>query len=383
VSLCLGLTLSVIGPTAPALAAHLRIHDADLGPVFTANFLAATMTTVASSPLYNRLGARTVYPLGIVLTAIGLYGEGAAATLPFLIFSAAVAGLGIGIVNVAGAVVATSLYPRHREAVLNASNVAFGAGAFLAPLLVGLALTHGGLYMPVYDAIALLLIVPLAPLVLGLAPAVHDSKGEIGQPSLRVLLGLRALYAPILIGFLYLGMEIGFAGWVVAIVQKSAHLSLPAATPAASAFWLLLALGGAPTVWGLRRGAAPQTFIVLGALATAAGAALLAAFGGNAAAALVCCGLVGLGMAPILPLALAIAVREVEAARPGATGVATSAVFTAGQLGAATIPALQGLLVPLGAAPALGLTCVSALGIAAAARRMATPRLADSPPQVR
>lgn len=351
--------------------------------MFTANFLTATVTTITSSTLYNRFGARAVYPLGILLTAVGLWGEGSAATLSFLILCAAIVGLGIGIINVAGAVIATSLYPQHRESALNATNVAFGAGAFLAPLLVGLALTHLGLYVPVYDAIALLLIIPLVPLILGLAPAARVPSTGKGLPSPQVLLGLRTLYAPVLIGFLYLGMEIGFAGWVVAIVQKSAHLSLPAATPAASAFWLLLALGGIPTVLGLRRGATPRTFIVLGGLTTAFGAVLLTLLGGNAAAALVCCGLVGLGMAPILPLALAIAVSESEGQRLGTTSMATSAVFTAGQLGAATIPALQGLLVPLGAAPALGLTCIAALGIAAVARFTFTPRSADSPRPVR
>ncbi|HEV2404162.1 MAG TPA: hypothetical protein VGR88_01850, partial [Ktedonobacterales bacterium] len=50
-----GIVLSILGPTAPAIATRLDLPVSALGVLFTASFLAATAATVASGALYHRV----------------------------------------------------------------------------------------------------------------------------------------------------------------------------------------------------------------------------------------------------------------------------------------------------------------------------------------
>ena len=378
-SLGTGVVLSILGPTVPAIAARLGVPESALGVVFTAGFLAATVTTAAAGALFDRIGARVLVPSGLAAMALGLLGEGTATVLPLVVLAAVVAGTGNGIINVSVSAAAARLYPTRRDTVLTWLNVCFGIGAFLTPLAAGLSLARLGGYTPAYIAGTAILALPILPLILGLpsssAGAVRPSSGHAA--SIYLLLRDRNLRLLMAIAGLYLGAEIGFGGWIVSIVAGMTHLPPAQLAPAASAFWICLALGGVPTTLLLQRGIPPRRLIVLGALLAAAGAALLLIVGGSVALAIVCCALIGLAFAPILPLATALAVGQ--GAADGSDGARIAAVFTTGQVGAATLPALQGALLATGAGPALGLTAACGLAMAGLAA-MVTPTQHERPP---
>ncbi|HEX8036371.1 MAG TPA: MFS transporter [Ktedonobacterales bacterium] len=363
-SLGTGVVLSIVGPTVPAIAARLSVPEATLGIIFTANFLAATITTMASGVLFNRIGGRTLVPAGLAAMVLGLLGEGTAGTLPLIVLAAIMAGVGTGIINVSVNASAARLYPTRRAAVLTWLNVCFGVGAFLTPLAAGLSLVRLGGYTPAYIAGAVIVALPILPLILGL-PASDSSaaaRSTSGLTAVLTLLRDRTLRLMMLLAALYLGAEIGFGGWVVSIVARMTHLPPAQLAPTASAFWICLAAGGAPTTLLLRRGVPPRRLIVLGALAAAIAAMLLLVVGGSVPLAIACCALLGLAFAPILPLATSLAVGH--GAADGSDGARIAAVFTIGQIGAATLPALQGALLGIGVGPALGMTAACGLGMA-------------------
>jgi len=369
VSFGTGCLVSVVGPTVPALALALHVREDSLGVVFGANFLLASAGTALSGRLFERLGPRLLLPAGIFAMALGALGEGLAPSLLLLTLAAGLAGVGTGVMNVGINATASYLYPERRERVLNAINALFGAGAFLAPLLAGLALARVGAYLPAYAAVAVLLALPLLPLLRGLPRqgAAPDEQGD----DMRALLARRALWAPIAIGFLYLGAEIGFGGWIVAILQRAARLSPRDAAPAVAVFWLFLALGGIPTGYLLRHGVAPGRIVQGSAALAALASATLIVCGGVVPVAVTACAMVGLFFAPIFPLNIAAAVHAVGAREAGAVGGATSLVLVAAQLGAATTPPLQGLLLRVGFGWALAVTCGCSLLILAV--QSATP----------
>lgn len=366
-SLGTGVVLSIVGPTVPAIAAHLGVSEATLGIVFTANFLAATITTVASGALFDRMGGRMLVPAGLAAMALGLVGEGTAAVLPLIVLAATLTGVGIGVINVAANAAAARLYPTQRASVLTWLNVCFGVGAFLTPLVAGLSLVKLSSYTPVYIAGAVILAVPIIPLILGLPEAASSGaiRPSAGIANLLTLLRDRTLRLMMALAVLYLGAEIGFGGWVVSIVARMTHLPPAHLAPTASAFWICLAAGGAPTALLLRRGVPPRRLIILGAVAAAVAAMLLLVVGGSVLLAIACCALLGLAFAPILPLATSLAVGQ--GAADGSDGARIAAVFATGQIGAATVPALQGALLGLGVGPALGLTAACCLAMAALA----------------
>lgn len=366
-SLGTGVVLSIVGPTVPAIAAHLGVPEAALGIIFTANFLTATIATAVSGALFNRLGGRVLVPVGLVTMVLGLLGEGTAGTLPLIVLAAIMAGVGTGIINVSVNAAAARLYPARRAAVLTWLNVYFGVGAFLTPLAAGLSLVRLDGYTPVYIIGAVIVALPILPLLLGLPAPDSSAAGRLATflPALRTLLRDRTLRLMVVLAALYLGAEIGLGGWVVTIVARMTHLPPAQLAPTASAFWICLAIGGAPTALLLRRGVPPRLLIMLGALAATVSVLLLLAIGGSMPLAIVCCALLGLAFAPILPLATSLAVGK--GADDGSDGVRIAAVFTVGQIGAATIPALQGALLGIGIGPALGLTAACCLVMAALA----------------
>lgn len=361
-----GVVLSILGPTVPAIAAHLHVPEAALGILFTANFLIATMATAASGALFNRIGGRSLIPAGLVAMALGLVVQGTAATLLLVTLGALLAGAGTGIINVSVNAAAVRLYPTRRDSMLTWLNVCFGIGAFCTPLAAGLSLTRLGGYTPVYVAGAVILLVPIFPVMRGLpAPASEAPHMPSERGTLRRLLRDSNLRLLVVLAAVYLGAEIGFGGWVVSIVAALTHLPPAHLAPVVSAFWICLAAGGAPTVFLLRRGMRPRHLIILGALAAAVEALLLLVVGGSVPLAIVCCALIGLAFAPILPMATALATAQ--GAADGSDSARLAAIFTVGQIGAATLPALQGALLGAGPGLALGLTAACALAMAALA----------------
>lgn len=361
-----GVVLSILGPTVPAMAVHLGVSEAALGAIFTANFLAATATTATSGALFNRIGGRTLIPAGLAAMALGLVDEGTAATLPLVALGAVVAGAGTGVINVSVNAVAARLYPEWRGAVLTWLNVCFGVGGFVTPLVAGLSLTRLGGYAPAYLAGAVILALPILPLLRGVpASASKPACPPTERTSVLMLLRDHNLRLLMALAGLYLGAEIGFGGWVISIVAAMTHLPPSHLAPTASVFWICLAAGGAPTVLLLRRGIHPRYLIVLGALAAVAASILLLVLGGSVAPAIACCALIGLAFAPILPLTTALAAGQGDA--DGSDGMRVAAIFTVGQIGAAALPALQGALLGAGPELALWLTAACALAMAALA----------------
>lgn len=364
-----GVVLSILGPTAPAIAGRLRAPVADLGVLFTASFLAATLATVICGALYRRVGGRSLIPLALATMALGLVDEGTLATLPLIALGAFLTGTGIGIINVYVNATATRLYPEWRETALTLLGVCFGAGAFLTPLVAGLSLARLGGYTFVYLVGAVVLALPIIPLMRGLPAAASSvSQGGDWRAGMRSLLRDRTLRLLMALTGLYMGAQIGFGGWAVSIVSAMTRLPAARVAVAASAFWLCQAVGGASTVLLLRRGASPRRLIILGSFGAAAGSLALVALGHSLLLAVACCALVGLAFAPILPLTMALA----SSADPhGSDGPRLATLFTTGQAGAAILPPVQGALLATSIALPLWLTAACALGMAALAVRVA------------
>ena len=367
-----GVVLSIVGPTAPAIATRLRVPEADLGVLFTASFLAATLATVACGALYTRFSGRALIPIALGAMALGLVDEGILTTLPLMAVGAVLTGTGIGIINVYVNATATRLFPERRETTLTLLGICFGVGAFITPLAAGLSLTGSGGYTRVYVGGAVALALPILPLLRGLGashpPAARPSSRRAGLLTLLRDRNLRLLMA---LAGLYMGAQIGFGGWVVSIIAAMTHLPAARVAVADSAFWLCQAVGGALTVLLLQRGASPRRLIILGSFGAAGGSLALLALGHSAPFAVLCCALVGLAFAPILPLTMALAA---SGDANGSDGPRLAALFTTGQLGAAIIPPLQGALLATSTALPLWLTAACALGMVALAARVSIAR---------
>jgi MFS family permease len=141
--LILGWGGGALGPALPWLAGHWGVRLDEAGALFTMNFLGACGTVALSGVLLDRVGRKPLLVAGALLLMMGLLGVGLAPSLPVALASALLLGLGFGCLDVTLNVFVADLYPGARDAALNLMNTAFGAGALVGPLSVGVALKLG------------------------------------------------------------------------------------------------------------------------------------------------------------------------------------------------------------------------------------------------
>jgi fucose permease len=221
---------------------------------------------------------------------------------------------------------------------MNGLHFFFGAGAFLAPMIIAQSLLRSGEIRWGYWLIALLML-PLAVWALRLpspADRAEREKDSSGRAN-PVLVGLLAA-----LFFLYVGAEVGFGGWIYTYTLALGLVEGTSATARAayltSAFWLALTAGrllAIPVATRLR----PSQILaadILGALASVAlilwgPQTLLVVWAGTLST--------GLFLASIFPTLISFAER-----RMAITGRVTRWLFVGSGAGGMLLPWLIGQL---------------------------------------
>lgn len=334
----LGVADAFLGPALAHLTNRWGVALADGGILFTMLFSGSCLAVLATSKLLDRLGLQMVLGISSLLLAVGLIGMAFAPTLGIAIIVSLVLGLGVGGLAVALNLLTAALYPATPNVALNMVNVLFGAGALIAPLLVGA--TNGipsGFEVATFALGVVALLTTLGFTLLPL-PGQYTQGAEVVQaPALRTLLRDRYVFILTITFFLYVGAEVGFGGWVYSFATSGAHLDVGGATLIVDAFWLSFTLGriGASLV---ARFITARTMVIGGAALSAGGGLVVALFNFSPVLLFIGAVLVGVGCAPVFPTSFALATmyRSDWAASASSIGV------LGGTLGAAILPFIQG-----------------------------------------
>jgi FHS family glucose/mannose:H+ symporter-like MFS transporter len=340
-----GVGTVLLGCLLPVLAAHWGVHDARSGSLFAAQFAGS-----ASGGFLTRGRYRVTLAAGLALAAIGAFiipQVGAVGALPaFFCF-----GLGLGLTMTASNVLVSTQYKEHRGAALSLLNFSWSAGAVAGPLLVarGLSALHlAGIFRVVGTALALMLV------LLGLMVAGDPQPGNETATSVhRVKPQVKLIAFFAVMGFLYVGVENAFGGWVASYANRSLGVSAAQAAGIASIFWLALLAGR-----GLSSGVllfVPERVLYPAAIAAATfgiGVTLTwhSVLGMGIGAVVT-----GLALAPVFPLNLSLYVtRAGEISNAGTmlalTGLGGSVLpWLTGVISGRSGSLQLGLLVPIGA----------------------------------
>ncbi|HUS16299.1 MAG TPA: MFS transporter [Chloroflexia bacterium] len=368
--LVLGVSGAAIGPALPWMAEHWHVRLEDAGVLFTMLFTGACVTVPLSGVLLDRVGRKPILVAGLSLMGAGLAILGFAPDLAWAVGGTLVLGLGWGCLDVTLNVFVADLYPASREAALNLTNVAFGFGALVGPLLVGVALQLAA--TPQVVLLVLSVLGGVAALVFAFlvfpGRAVPAGPAPLTGPVLRqpYVLAAAAMF------FLYVGLEIGFGGWAYSFAALGAHLDPAPAALVVSTYWIAFTLGRAAA--GLLSHRVAGAHLVLGgALLSAAGAAAVALAPGNAAVLFGGAVLLGAGFAPVFPTAFGLA----TARYPATAGAVSSVLVMGGTLGGTVLPYLQGRLLAAGGvgatAASIAVLALLVAGIQLMLGRMAVP----------
>lgn len=341
-------------PHIPAVKASHRLSDGQLGLVLLAMAAGAVLALPLAGGLVARFGSRRV----TAAAAIGF-----CLALPLPLASPAVvwlclALLGLGAANatldVAMNAQAILVERRYGRAIMASFHGLFSlggvAGAAFAGLTMGLGVADR-LHLPAVAAGGLVAVVAALPALL------PSERGTAGGPAFarpsRALAGLGTL------AFLGLLAEGAMADWSAVYLRDALATTPAVAAQGFAAFSLTMAAGRFVGDRVVARFGPARVLRASGAVA-ALGLALGLALG-EPRAAILGFGLVGLGIANVVPILFSAAGRV----RGGEAGMVLAAVATTGYLGLLAGPPLIGFAADLAGLPAaLGL--VSAAGAAIA-----------------
>ena len=205
----LGMVSASLGPTISALADQTQVSLSQISYLFTARSLGFMLGAVVIGRSYDRIAGHPVITLMLLLIAGMMALVPTTASLGFLIPIMFLIGIGMGGVDLGGN---TLLVWLHRERVgpyMNGLHFIWGAGAFLAPIIVAQTLVDDNIRWAYW-----LLAVTILPVTLWLPrltspQAKPDEGGAQGAPGAPLLLGLVTAFF-----FLCVGAEVSVSGWI-------------------------------------------------------------------------------------------------------------------------------------------------------------------------
>lgn len=305
-----GALQAMYGPAFPGLIERFGVGVDTVGTTVVLHFGGAFVATVASAVLLTRVGYRRTLIAAGTISVAGVTLVALAPGWSWLLVGAALAGVGIGLLNLAFNLLVARVFADDAAPVLNLLSALFGVGALLGPLAVGAA--GASLRAPFLGVAAIVTVAT----VLSLRAPVPDARppDRTVRPPWLAAVGFSLLYA------LYVAVESGVASWETVHLEPS--LGARRAAFLTSMFWLALTLGRLAVI-PLAARVRPRTLVLASSVAglAALAAAHVLAWAPVAYAA------AGLAFAPVFPTTLAwierVFPRRSERIVPIALAVAT------------------------------------------------------------
>jgi len=330
--LALGLTVGSLGPTLPSLAKQTHVGLSAISYLFTARSMGYVLGSVRGGHLFDRRSGNPVMAVMLGLMAIMMALVPLVPYLWLLLVVMIILGAAESALDVGGNTLLTWVHGNRVAPFMNAIHSFFGVGALIAPIVVAQTAAFKRPMTHSYFVLALL-ILPVAIYTLRLASpvpvaAVNHEMSPLANTRLAFLIAFFL--------FLYVGAEVGFAGW---IFTYATELKLSAASTAAyltSLFWGSLTLGRVVTIpIAVRFSPRSILMVSLGGCLLSLGLILVSPE--SFAAVLIGTICLGLSMASIFPTMLSLASRRVKM-----TGQLTGWFIVASSAGAMLIPLVIG-----------------------------------------
>lgn len=330
----LGLAASVIGPTLPGLAEHVKSTLSQISYLFVLRSLGYLGGSMLAGRLYDRIRGHPLMVLVILIIAVAMALVPVIPSLWLLAGVILVLGAAEGVLDVGGNTLLVWLHREKMGPFMNGLHFFFGLGAFLSPVIIAQTIARTGDINWAYWILALLMLPSAGWLSRLSSPApIVATQAAPQRPALPVLIFMLALF-----DFLYVGAEVAFGGW---IFTYATALNLGNAVVAAyltSAFWGAMT-GGRLISIPLATRYSPWTILLVDLLVLLGSIGIILIFPDSFTFLWVGTIGAGLGMASIFPTVLAVAERHMTI-----TARVTSWFFVGSSLGGMTLPWLIGQL---------------------------------------
>ncbi|XP_048151916.1 sodium-dependent glucose transporter 1 [Corvus hawaiiensis] len=337
----LGMSIAVLGPTFPNLAANVRKNVSDIYYIFVGRSLGYLGGSVLGGVLFDCMNATLLLALSMLATTVGLYGIPWCKESLLLTILMSVIGGSMGILDTGGNVVALNTWGSEAGPHLQALHFSFAAGAFAAPILAKMALggseseklpgaekTNQSVLKSVTasaasttsalkdhhdgDFLWSYIIIGTYILFVSIFFFVLYSKGSSAQDKLKASAQKRVLakYHWLLVGLLflfflfYVGAEVTYGSYVFTYAMVFAEMKESEAAALNSVFWGAFAVCRGAAIFGAAF-LYPGTMILISLLSSAASSSALAFFAHYRALLWVGTAMYGASMATVFPSGIA------------------------------------------------------------------------------
>ena len=364
-----GAVLATWVPQIPAVKARHGLSDGGLGFVLLAMAAGSVLALPLAGWLVDRLGSRRVTTLVALGFCLLLPWPVLSPGLPMLVAALALFGALNGALDVSMNTQALRVEQLQGRPIMSSFHALFSLGGVAGAAVTGATMWLGDAQVVATAVVAAAAVLASAPALVAAAPTSHASPLTLKVP--RALIGLGVLT------FLGLLSEGAMGDWSAVYLRDELLTSPGLAAVGFAAFSLTMAAGRFGGDRLVRRFGSVRVLQVSAAIAAIGLGVALAV--GHPAAAIVGFGLVGLGIANVVPVLFSAAGQT-----PGLqAGTAIAAVATTGYLGFLGGPPAIGLVAEATGLPmALGLVSLSCALIAGGAARALRRAMDDRPAPV-
>ncbi|CAA9284923.1 MAG: hypothetical protein AVDCRST_MAG77-4175 [uncultured Chloroflexi bacterium] len=366
---CLGLSIAILGPAIPELRTQFSVSLGAAGALFSVHSAGYFVGVLVAGPFADRRGRRGVTTVGAVLLALGMALAALAPNMAWFLGAMVPAGLGFAAVDVGlnAAIGDAVVDPRRRAAAMNLLHGAFPLGTLAAPAGLALAWSVGMDWRAVFVCISAITTAAAvtamaqrgrwpervgqqqtaggeragnidstagSSVAAGAAP-VSSARPARTNSMLVVLREARLVRLAVLIG-LYVGVELGIAGWIATYLIEEFQTGEGAGALSTSVYWGGFLVGRPVLAWITHRFGPGRTLPWMMAAGLVTGlAGVLAPSALTATAAFLGTGLAVCG---VFPTVMALALQD----RRGDAGVVTALITAAASIGGLVLPWLVG-----------------------------------------
>ena len=235
----LGMTVAVLGPALPYLAANTGSSLSAISYLFVAQNIGYILGSFVSGRLYDRLPAGRLISGAFLAMLPALVLTPFSRTLALLLPLIGVLGFLQGTVDVGGNFLILRTPPERRGLRMNALHMFFGVGALLAPLAMSQAVRWSGGIGWGFGALAAFMLA--AGVWMLRLPAFHGPETAAGSAGAQA----RPLPVILVVVFLFLGVgaEGAFGGWIYTYASRRGLADATRAFYLNSLFWFSLTMG--------------------------------------------------------------------------------------------------------------------------------------------
>ncbi len=334
-----GIVTTILGPLVPLLTDRWAISNLQAGYLFTAQFMSSLAGVGLSSLLAGRLNFRSLLAAGSAMMGIGV------GTIWFLRWPESVAavccyGLGLGLIVPTSNILMAEIHRPRPSAALNTLNFAWGLGAVVSSLWIGLLLAEHAVGI---GLVGLALVIGAFSLLIafGIDPFESITENDTVRPQPERTRKWTTLGGVVAIGilfYLYVGTETSVGGWVAAYAKQMEATGHGLWILAPVFFWGALLGGRALAPVALKK--ISDRALVLIELPVAAVGMTLLVGAHSVDTILVAAAISGIGLAPVFPGVIALLSERFGAATKRHGGW----MFGLAAIGGASLPWMVGYI---------------------------------------